>query len=49
MRLNFVSKSCTKAHEFTGMIMEKEVAFKDASDHYHKAWIYGNKNQPSIG
>jgi hypothetical protein len=29
--------------------MEKEAAYKDASDHYQKAWIYGNKNQPSIG
>lgn len=32
-----------------GMIMEKEAAYKDASDYYQKAWIYGNKNQPSIG
>ena len=42
-------KSCTKAHEFMGMIMEKESAYKDAADHYFKAWTYGNKNQPSIG
>lgn len=32
-----------------GMIMEKEAAYKDAADHYFKAWSYGNKNQPSIG
>lgn len=32
-----------------GMIMEKEAAYKDAADHYKKAWEYGNKNQPSIG
>ena len=32
-----------------GMIMEKEAAYKDAADHYQKAWEYGNKNQPSIG
>lgn len=31
------------------MIMEKEAAYKDAADHYNKAWVYGNKNQPSIG
>ena len=29
--------------------MEKEAAYKDAADHYQKAWAYGNKNQPSIG
>ena len=42
-------QSCTKAYEFIGMIMEKEAAYKDASEHYQKAWNYGNKNQPSIG
>lgn len=31
------------------MIMEREAAYKDASDNYYKAWMYGNKNQPSIG
>ena len=29
--------------------MEREAAYKDASDNYQKAWLYGNKNQPSIG
>ncbi|CAF0765805.1 unnamed protein product [Brachionus calyciflorus] len=43
------NKSCTKAYEFTGMIMEREAAYKDASENYFKAWIYGNKNQPNVG
>ena len=31
------------------MIMEREAAYKDASENYQKAWLYGNKNQPNIG
>ena len=29
--------------------MEREAAYKDASENYQKAWLYGNKNQPNIG
>ena len=29
--------------------MEREAAYKDASENYLKAWSYGNKNQPSVG
>ena len=31
------------------MIMEREAAYKDASENYQKAWEYGNKNQPNSG
>ena len=41
--------SCTKAYEFVGMIMEREAAYKDASENYQKAWLFGNKNQPNFG
>ena len=41
--------SCTKAYEFIGMIMEREAAYKDASENYQKAWLFGNKNQPNVG
>jgi hypothetical protein len=30
-------------------MMEKEASYKDAADNYEKAWIFGKKNQPSIG
>ena len=30
-------------------MMEKEASYKDAAENYEKAWIYGKKNQPSIG
>lgn len=43
------NKSCTKAYEFIGTILEKESAFKEASENYQKAWEFGNKNQPNIG
>ena len=29
--------------------MEREAAYKDASENYQKAWMFGNKNQPNIG
>lgn len=43
------NKSCTRAYEFIGQMMEREAAYKDASDNYEKAWSYGKKNQPAIG
>lgn len=32
-----------------GTILEREAAYKDASDYYYKAWTYGNKNQLNVG
>jgi len=29
--------------------MEREAAYKDASENYQKAWLFGNKNQPNVG
>ena len=32
-----------------GFIYEKDQAFKDAADHYEKAWRLGNCSNPNIG
>ncbi|XP_052258735.1 tetratricopeptide repeat protein 21B-like isoform X2 [Dreissena polymorpha] len=43
------NKSCCKAYEYSGFIMEKEQSYKDAALNYENAWKYGNKNNPVIG
>ncbi|KAJ8012813.1 hypothetical protein DPEC_G00046770 [Dallia pectoralis] len=43
------NKSCCKAYEYMGYIMEKEQAFRDASLNYEMAWKYGNETNPTIG
>uniref|UniRef100_A0A671XG33 Tetratricopeptide repeat domain 21B n=1 Tax=Sparus aurata TaxID=8175 RepID=A0A671XG33_SPAAU len=43
------NKSCCKAYEYTGYIMEKEQAFRDAALKYEMAWKYGNRTNPTIG
>ncbi|XP_054643710.1 tetratricopeptide repeat protein 21B isoform X1 [Dunckerocampus dactyliophorus] len=43
------NKSCCKAYEYRGFIMEKEQAFRDAAFNYDLAWKYGNQSNPSIG
>ncbi|XP_051938739.1 tetratricopeptide repeat protein 21B isoform X1 [Hippocampus zosterae] len=43
------NKSCCKAYEYRGFIMEKEQAFRDAAFNYELAWKYGNQSNPSIG
>ncbi|XP_041371664.1 tetratricopeptide repeat protein 21B-like [Gigantopelta aegis] len=43
------NKSCCKAYEYMGFIMEKEQSYKDAAHNYENAWKYGNKNNPVIG
>ncbi|XP_046549679.1 tetratricopeptide repeat protein 21B-like [Haliotis rubra] len=43
------NKSCCKAYEYLGFIMEKEQSYKDAAHNYENAWKYGNKNNPVIG
>ncbi|KAG8559765.1 hypothetical protein GDO81_017447 [Engystomops pustulosus] len=41
------SQSCCKAYEYTGYIMEKEQAYKDAASNYELAWKYGNQTNPT--
>ncbi|XP_020499812.1 tetratricopeptide repeat protein 21B [Labrus bergylta] len=43
------NKSCCKAHEYRGYIMEKDQAFCDAAHSYEMAWKYGNQTNPTIG
>ncbi|RDD45285.1 Tetratricopeptide repeat protein 21B [Trichoplax sp. H2] len=43
------NKSCSKACEYMGHIMEKEQAYKDASDYYEFAWKFTNQSNPAIG
>ncbi|MEE6489492.1 hypothetical protein FKM82_015590 [Ascaphus truei] len=43
------NRSCCKAYEYMGYIMEKEQAYKDAASNYEMAWKYGNQTNPSVG
>uniref|UniRef100_A0A663ES27 Tetratricopeptide repeat protein 21B n=1 Tax=Aquila chrysaetos chrysaetos TaxID=223781 RepID=A0A663ES27_AQUCH len=43
------NRSCCKAYEYMGYIMEKEQAYKDAALNYEMAWKYGNQMNPTIG
>ncbi|XP_053120307.1 tetratricopeptide repeat protein 21B isoform X2 [Hemicordylus capensis] len=43
------NRSCCKAYEYMGYIMEKEQAYKDAAANYEMAWKYGNQTNPTIG
>uniref|UniRef100_A0AAV2JXT5 Tetratricopeptide repeat protein 21B n=1 Tax=Knipowitschia caucasica TaxID=637954 RepID=A0AAV2JXT5_KNICA len=43
------NKSCCKAYEYLGYIMEKEQSFSDAALNYEHAWKYGNCTNPTIG
>ncbi|KAL8568907.1 Tetratricopeptide repeat protein 21B [Nucella lapillus] len=43
------NKSCCKAYEYNGFIMEKEQSYKDAAINYENAWRFGNKHNPVIG
>ncbi|QDZ19093.1 tetratricopeptide repeat domain-containing protein [Chloropicon primus] len=43
------NKSCGKAWEYIGIIMEKEQAYKDAADKYLRAWKLGSNSDPQLG
>ncbi|KAM7315036.1 tetratricopeptide repeat protein 21B isoform X2 [Ixodes scapularis] len=43
------NKSCTKAYEYMGYIMEKEQSFKEAALYYESAWKQGSQNNPAMG
>ncbi|KAI8903549.1 hypothetical protein EDD86DRAFT_250265 [Gorgonomyces haynaldii] len=44
-----VNKSCTKAWEYLGFIMEKESSYKDAADHYSQCWKLQKESNAAIG
>uniref|UniRef100_A0A5F5PFZ9 Tetratricopeptide repeat domain 21A n=1 Tax=Equus caballus TaxID=9796 RepID=A0A5F5PFZ9_HORSE len=43
------NKSCCKAYEYMGFIMEKEQSYKDAANNYELAWKYSHQANPAIG
>ncbi|XP_010616755.1 tetratricopeptide repeat protein 21A isoform X1 [Fukomys damarensis] len=43
------NKSCYKAYEYMGFIMEKEQSYKDAATNYELAWKYSHQASPAIG
>lgn len=43
------NKSCAKAWEYMGYIMEKEASYKDAADHYESAWKLERESNPAMG
>ncbi|XP_036378258.1 tetratricopeptide repeat protein 21B [Megalops cyprinoides] len=43
------NKSCSKAFEYLGFIMENEQSYKDAAGYYEQAWKYSNRVNPSMG
>uniref|UniRef100_A0A8C9PB34 Tetratricopeptide repeat protein 21B n=1 Tax=Spermophilus dauricus TaxID=99837 RepID=A0A8C9PB34_SPEDA len=43
------NKSCCKAYEYMGYIMEKEQGYTDAALNYEIAWKRGNKTNPAVG
>lgn len=42
------NKSCAKAWEMTGAIMEREQSYKDAAEHYEKAWKHENQASAQV-
>ncbi|XP_069585880.1 tetratricopeptide repeat protein 21A isoform X1 [Ranitomeya imitator] len=43
------NKSCCKAYEYLGFIMEKEQSYKDAAENYRLAWEYSSQSSPAVG
>ncbi|XP_036122537.1 tetratricopeptide repeat protein 21A isoform X3 [Molossus molossus] len=43
------NKSCCKAYEYMGFIMEKEQSYKDAAANYELAWKYSHYTNPAVG
>ncbi|XP_048668367.1 tetratricopeptide repeat protein 21B isoform X2 [Marmota marmota marmota] len=43
------NKSCCKAYEYMGYIMEKEQGYTDAALNYEIAWKRGNQTNPAVG
>ncbi|KAJ3295051.1 Tetratricopeptide repeat protein 21B [Borealophlyctis nickersoniae] len=43
------NRSCAKAWEYLGHIMEKEASYKDAAEHYESAWRLEGETNPAMG
>ncbi|XP_056119594.1 tetratricopeptide repeat protein 21B [Rhinichthys klamathensis goyatoka] len=43
------NKSCCKAYEYHGLMMENEQRYRDAALQYELAWKYSNRVDPAVG
>ena len=43
------NKSCSKAWEVLGSIMEREMSYRDAAEHYENAWKFEAEASPAVG
>ncbi|KAK9754892.1 Tetratricopeptide repeat [Popillia japonica] len=43
------NRASSKAHEFCGVIAEKEQKYKDAANSYNQAWKFSGKSNPNVG
>lgn len=43
------NRSCMKAYEYMGFIMEKEQSYRDAAYNYEQAWKFSSNTNPMIG
>eukprot|EP01086_Lenisia_limosa_P014411 TRINITY_DN4488_c0_g1_i1.p1 TRINITY_DN4488_c0_g1~~TRINITY_DN4488_c0_g1_i1.p1 ORF type:complete len:405 (+),score=90.40 TRINITY_DN4488_c0_g1_i1:31-1215(+) len=43
------NKSCGKAHELLGRMMEKEQTYQTAAEHYQQAWVLQGERNPKVG
>ncbi|XP_061052582.1 tetratricopeptide repeat protein 21A isoform X3 [Eubalaena glacialis] len=43
------NKSCCKAYEYMGFVMEREQSYKDAATNYELAWKYSHHANPASG
>ncbi|XP_053350629.1 tetratricopeptide repeat protein 21B [Clarias gariepinus] len=43
------NKSCSKAYEYKGFIMENDQRYKDAAEQYELAWKYSSCIDPAVG
>merc|ERR1711988_22210 len=46
--LNY-NRSCAKAWEYMGLVMEKEQSYRDAADHYEQAWKFEGEASATVG
>lgn len=43
------NRSCAKAYEYLGYIMEKEQSFREAAEHFENAWKLTNQSNALVG
>ena len=43
------NKSCAKAWELIGQVMEREQSYMDAAEHYERSWKFSAESSPAVG